>query len=65
MAQFTHSLCEEVIRTNGRVGLSDNEKLQMALLALRALKNENPWKDKYLKLVAGTEPQSNEGGRNG
>lgn len=38
MAQFTHSLCEEVIRTEGRVGLTDWEKLQMARLALRALK---------------------------
>lgn len=42
MAQFTHSLCEEVIRTEGRCNLSPNEKAQMARLALRALKNENP-----------------------
>lgn len=37
MAQFTKSLCEEVIRTEGRVGLTANEKVQMARLALRAL----------------------------
>lgn len=42
MAQFTHSLCEEVIRTEGRCGLTQNEKTQMARLALRTLKNENP-----------------------
>ena len=42
MAQFTHSLCEEVIRTDGRCTLSPNERVQMARLALRALKNENP-----------------------
>jgi len=42
MAQFTHSLCEEVIRTNGKCGLTMNETVQMAKLALRALKNENP-----------------------
>ena len=39
MAQFTHSLCEEVIRTEGRVGLTANEKVQMAHLALRTLKS--------------------------
>lgn len=38
MAQFTKSLCEEVIRTQGKVGLTANEKMQMAVLALRALK---------------------------
>jgi hypothetical protein len=42
MAQFTHSLCEEVIRTDGACGLTRNEMVQMAWLALRALKNENP-----------------------
>jgi hypothetical protein len=43
MAQFTHTLCEEVIRTEGGCGLSRNEITQMAKLALRALKNENPY----------------------
>jgi hypothetical protein len=42
MAQFTHSLCEEVIKTDGKCGLTRNEMVQMARLALRALKNENP-----------------------
>lgn len=51
MAQFTHSLCEEVIRTEGRCGLSKNETTQMARLALRALHNENPWRSKYLALL--------------
>ena len=37
MAQFTKSLCKEVIKTNGKVGLTANEKLQMAVLALRQL----------------------------
>jgi hypothetical protein len=41
MAQFTHSLCEEVIRTEGRCSLSKNEIMQMARLALRTLHNEN------------------------
>ena len=55
MAQFTHSLCEEVIRTQGRCGLSPNEITQMARLALRALKDENPWKMKYLMLINGND----------
>lgn len=38
MAQFTHSLCEEVIRTNGKCGLTHNEMVQLANLALRVLK---------------------------
>ena len=37
MAQFTKSLCEEVIRTEGRCGLTHWEKLQMATLALKEL----------------------------
>ena len=49
MAQFTHSLCEEVIRTEGGCGLSRNEITQMARLALRALKDENPWKADALR----------------
>lgn len=40
MAQFTHSLCEEVIRTEGRCGLTRNEMVQLANLALRVLKPE-------------------------
>ena len=51
MAQFTHTLCEEVIRTEGRCGLSPNEITQMARLALRALKDEDPWKGNYLRLL--------------
>lgn len=38
MAQFTHSLCEEVIRTQGKCGLTRNEMVQLANLALRVLK---------------------------
>ena len=37
MAQFTLSLCEEVIRTEGKCGLTHNEITQMARLALRSL----------------------------
>jgi hypothetical protein len=37
MAQFTLSLCEEVIRKKGRVGLTENEKLQLAYLAKKEL----------------------------
>lgn len=40
MAQFTESLCEEVIRTEGRCGLTRNEITQMARFALRAIRNE-------------------------
>lgn len=43
MAQFTHSLCEEVIRTEGGCGLTRNEITQMARLALRTLKGEKPY----------------------
>lgn len=49
MAQFTHSLCEEVIRTEGGCGLSRNEITQMARLALRQLKAENPLMRDYLR----------------
>lgn len=41
MAQFTHSLCEEVIKKEGRISLSPNEITQMARLALRQLHAEN------------------------
>lgn len=44
MAHFSESLCEEVIKTDGRCGLTRNEMVQMAVLAMRAIKNENPWK---------------------
>jgi hypothetical protein len=63
MAQFTHSLCEEVIRTEGRCGLSLNEITQMARLALRALKDENTWKGKYLKLLYRLENDGKEPSR--
>lgn len=38
MAQFTHSLCEEVIRTDGKCGLTRNEMVQLARIALRVLR---------------------------
>jgi hypothetical protein len=44
MAHFSESLCEEVIKTDGRCGLTRNEMVQMARFALRAIRNENPWK---------------------
>jgi hypothetical protein len=50
MAQFTKTLCEEVIRTQGRVKLTDNEKLQMAYIALRELERR----------VGGVKPAANE-----
>lgn len=37
MAHFTKSLCEEVIRSKGRCGLTYWEMEQMARLALRAI----------------------------
>ena len=37
------SLCEEVIRSEGKCGLTRNEMTQMARFALRAIRNENPW----------------------
>jgi hypothetical protein len=37
MAQLTKSLCEEIIRTEGKCGYTQHEILQMAHLALRAL----------------------------
>lgn len=36
MAQVTQSLCEEIIRTNGKVGLTEWEKQQLAALALKS-----------------------------
>lgn len=43
MAHFSESLCEEVIRTEGKCGLTRNEMTQMARFALRAIRGENPW----------------------
>ena len=40
MAQFTQSLCEEVIRTDGKCGLTRNEMVQLARIALRTLERE-------------------------
>ena len=51
MAMFSESLCEEVIRTEGRCGLSKNEKVQMARFALRQIKTENPWKRQALRYL--------------
>jgi hypothetical protein len=42
MAHFSESLCEEVIRTEGKCGLTRNEMTQMARFALRAIRAENP-----------------------
>ena len=40
MAQFTESLCREVIRTKGQCGLTRNEIVQLAVIALRTLERE-------------------------
>lgn len=40
MAQFTESLCKEVIRTDGKCGLTRNEMVQLAHIALRTLERE-------------------------
>lgn len=37
MAQFTESLCDEVIRTQGKCGLTHNEMVQLAWIAKRTL----------------------------
>lgn len=37
MAQFTKSLCDEVIRTKGKCGLTRNEIVQLAWIAKRTL----------------------------
>ena len=42
MAHFSESLCEEVIRTEGRCGLSKWEMTQMARFALQAIRQQNP-----------------------
>jgi hypothetical protein len=42
MAHFSESLCEEVIRTGGKCGLSHNEMTQMARFALQAIRQQNP-----------------------
>ena len=44
MAHFSETLCEEVIRTEGRCGLSQNEITQMARFALRAIRSESPFR---------------------
>lgn len=44
MAHFSESLCEEVIRTDGKCGLSPNEITQMARFALQAIRQQNPLK---------------------
>lgn len=37
MAEFTLSLCEEVIRTKGKCGMTSNEMVQLAWLAKKTL----------------------------
>lgn len=41
MAQFSESLCEEVIKSRGKCGLTRNEMVQMAHYALRQIRAEN------------------------
>lgn len=50
MAQFTKSLCEEVIRTEGKCGLTRNEIVQLAHIALKELERQ----------VGGVKPAANE-----
>jgi hypothetical protein len=52
MAQFTHSLCEEVIRTDGKCGLTRNEMVQMARLALRTLDPDGPIAAEQREVIA-------------